>query len=115
MNKISELGGMLRKTFQCNKARLDCLTNLLLALLMMRTVNLSELAVGMESEAKVSSRYKRIKRFFQQFVFDYEKIASWIMSLFRLKNKNLSDLFENQSLLQPFLVAKEYTLFYQLI
>ena len=64
MNRISELKEMLSDNLSWNKARIDCLARLLLALFAVRTVNLSELAVGFGAEAEISSRYRRLQRFF---------------------------------------------------
>lgn len=82
MDKTSELQGILGKFLIWNKARLDCFTRMLLALFVARTVNLSEIAVVMISKAEVSSRYKRLQRFFRDFRLDYNVIAKWIFSLF---------------------------------
>jgi hypothetical protein len=82
MNKISELKGILGENLKWNKARLDCFVRMLLALFAVRTVNLSELAVAFASKAEVSSRYKRLQRFFGQFKIDYSVIARWIFKLF---------------------------------
>src|SRR5437763_1819323 len=82
MNKISELRRILGDNFSWNKARLDCVVRFLLALFAVRTVNLSEIAVGFVSRAKVTSRYKRLCRFFRQFKLDYAQVAIWIFKLF---------------------------------
>lgn len=55
---------------------------MLLALFVARTVNLSEIAVVMISRAEVSSRYKRLQRFFRSFCIDYNVIAKFIFNLF---------------------------------
>ncbi len=44
MNKISELKRILGENLPWNKARLDCFALMLLALFVVRTVNLSEIA-----------------------------------------------------------------------
>jgi hypothetical protein len=80
--KISELTQILSHHFSWNKSRLDCLVRLLLALFAVRTVNLSEIAVAFTSKAEVSSRYKRLHRFFKQFTLDYTVIARWVFWLF---------------------------------
>lgn len=82
MGKISELRGILGKFLFWNKARLDCFTRMLLALFVARTVNLSEIAVVMISRAEVSSKYKRLQRFFRNFRIDYNVIAKFIFNLF---------------------------------
>lgn len=89
MNKVSELKVMIGQTFSWNKARLDCFVRMLLALFAVRTVNLSEIAVAFASEAEISSRYKRLQRFFAQFKFDYSQVACWIFNLFFSENKPL--------------------------
>ncbi|HEY2566796.1 MAG TPA: hypothetical protein VGH95_03725 [Candidatus Aquirickettsiella sp.] len=88
MNKVSELKVMIGQTFSWNKARLDCFVRMLLALFAVRTVNLSEIAVAFASRAEISSRYKRLQRFFAQFKFDYSQIARWIFKLFFSGNKS---------------------------
>jgi len=89
MNKVNELKVMIGQTFSWNKARLDCFVRMLLALFAVRTVNLSEIAVAFASEAEISSRYKRLQRFFAQFRFDYSQVACWIFKLFFSENKSL--------------------------
>lgn len=82
MDRISELSSILGENFSWNKARLDCFVRMLLALFSVRTANLSELAVAFSSNAKVESRYKRIKRFFRFFQFDYNALARFIFKLY---------------------------------
>lgn len=67
MDKVSELKAILGEKFAWNKARLDCFCRMLLALFKVRTINLSEIAVGFEAKASVTSRYQRLYRFFRQF------------------------------------------------
>jgi Transposase DDE domain len=82
MNKISELKEILSDNLHWNKARIDCLSRLLLALFAVRTVNLSELATAFGSESEINSRYRRLQRFFALFELDYTVLASWIFKLF---------------------------------
>lgn len=82
MNYVSELKAILQEIFHWNKARLECFVRMLLALFAVRTVNLSEIAIGFASSAKVTSRYKRLHRFFKQFKIDYDLIAIFIFKLF---------------------------------
>ncbi|KTD32923.1 transposase [Legionella nautarum] len=82
MNKISELKSILGENLPWNKARLDCFVKMLLALFVVRTVNLSEIAVAFSSKAELSSRYKRLQRFFAQFKIDYTIFARLIFKLF---------------------------------
>lgn len=82
MKHISELMTTLNQHLHWNKARIGCFAQMLLALLAVRTVNLSEIAVGCAARTQVSSRYKRLQRFFKFIKMDYELIAHWLFKLF---------------------------------
>jgi len=82
MEQISELGTILNGFLSLNKARLTCLTRIIVALFIVRTVNLREVAVAFNSKADIDSRYKRIKRFFAQIKLNPDAIACWIFGLF---------------------------------
>lgn len=82
MEKISELKNILGKYLDWNKARIDCFAQMLNALFVVRTVNLREMAVAMGSDAKLDSRYMRLKRFFRFFEIDLGVIARWIFKWF---------------------------------
>ncbi|WP_242602106.1 IS4 family transposase [Legionella yabuuchiae] len=87
--EINVLRDMLNGYFKWNKARMDCFVCMLVALLRVRTVNLSELASGFMSKAQETSRYKRIKRFIKEFEIDYSMIASWAIGVFGLSGQSL--------------------------
>lgn len=82
MKYISELREILGQQLDWRKPRLDCFAQMLLALFAVRSVNLSEIAVAMQADVLIESRYKRVKRFFSGFEFDFIPIARWIYSLF---------------------------------
>lgn len=82
MNKISELKSILGQTFHWHKSRLDCFSQMLVALFAVRTVNLKEIALAMLSRATTDSRYRRLQRFFAFFDIDYDTLAIWIFRLF---------------------------------
>ncbi len=82
MDKISELKRILGENLIWNKARLDCFVRMLVALFVVRTVNLSEIAVAFSSKADLNSRYKRLQRFFAKFNIDYTIIARLLFKLF---------------------------------
>lgn len=88
MDKLSELEGILKEELGWNKARLACFTRMLIALLTIRSVNLNKLAAIFSSSSQISSRYRRLQRFFALFRLDYEKIAGLIFKLFLLLVKN---------------------------
>ena len=78
MPHINELTDILHEYFPWNKARLSCFAGMLIALFAVRTVNLTQIACALAGEAKESSRYRRVQRFFSEFEFDYHKIAAFI-------------------------------------
>jgi len=86
MEMINELMTSLRQYFPWNKARLYCLSAIIIGLFKVRTVNLQELATAFPSAATISSRYRRLQRFFALFKFDYTKIAQWSFQLFFATN-----------------------------
>lgn len=87
MKYISELSSILSQQLNWHKSRIDCFAQMLLGLFIVRSVNLSEIAVAMDgSKASIDSRYKRIYRFFSNFELDFVWIARWIYGLFFDKN-----------------------------
>lgn len=87
MKYISELRIILSHQLDWHKSRIDCFAQMLLALFLVRSVNLSEIAVAMEGDkASIDSRYKRVYRFFSKFEFDFTWIARWVYSLFFNEN-----------------------------
>ena len=87
MKYISELSEILSQQLNWHKSRMNCFTQMLLALFVVRSVNLSEIAVAMDgNRASIDSRYKRIYRFFSQFELDFTWIARCIYFLFFDKN-----------------------------
>lgn len=89
MKYSSELKAILSQQLVWHKSRLDCFAEMLLALFIVRTVNLSEIAVAMDCKASIDSRYKRIHRFFSKFEIDFTCIAKWIYALFFDKNQSV--------------------------
>lgn len=80
--EVNELSAILNGYFQWNKARMSCFVGMLLALIKVRTVNLTEIACGFPSDALQESRYKRVKRFFQKFTIELSVVARWVMDYF---------------------------------
>ena len=76
------LRNMLKEHLSWNKARLDCFIGMLLSLLHLKHINLTQLAISFASDAEISSRYRRLQRFFKEVSFDYDAIARLIMQLF---------------------------------
>jgi hypothetical protein len=87
MNRISELRDSLSQFFDWHKSRLDCLAQILQALLIVRTVNLTQIASAFKSDVKEESSYRRICRFFTGFPIDMSLIVPLIFRLFPFEGK----------------------------
>lgn len=70
-----------------NKSRLDCFISLLVALIRAKRMNLTQLCLHFNDNASPKSRYRRLQRFFQSVVFDYDALARLIMQLFGFNEK----------------------------
>jgi hypothetical protein len=81
------LRAILKDHVSWSKRRLDCFIGLLLALIQSRHMNLTQLAVNFGGQATLKSRYRRLQRFFQTVVFDYDAVAHLIMQLFDFKDQ----------------------------
>lgn len=71
MKDINGLLTSLNGYLEWNKARTECFTVMLLELFAVKVANLQELALAFQSEAQISSRYRRLQRFFANFNIDY--------------------------------------------
>ena len=63
MEAISELAAILHDYFPWNKARLDCLTKMIFAILTVQTVNMASIANVFSGKAAPESHYRRLQRF----------------------------------------------------
>lgn len=75
MRQISELENTLIHFLDWNKARIAFLIQVLQALFLVRTVNLTQIAQAFQTAAKEESVYRRIQRFFKDFSFDMSFIV----------------------------------------
>lgn len=87
MKLISELETTLSHFFDWNKARLNCLGQIIQALFVVRTINLTQIASAFKSEVKTESSYRRVCRFFTGFTFDMSRIVPLVFRLFPLGDK----------------------------
>ena len=63
MEAISELRVILHDYFPWNKARLDCFSKMIFAILTVQTVNMASIANAFSGEATPESHYRRLQRF----------------------------------------------------
>jgi hypothetical protein len=85
MTEVKMLETVLKKHLKLNSARMNFLANFIIALLKVRTVNLTEIAVAFCGKAKKDSHYKRLQRFFRSFPLDLTKIAKFIAGFLPVK------------------------------
>jgi hypothetical protein len=87
MKHVSELRITLSHFFNWHKCRLDCLGQIVQALFVVRTINLTQVASAFKSEVKEGSSYRRVCRFFTNFTFDLSGIVPLVFRLFPIGNK----------------------------
>jgi len=87
MKEVKVLKNALKSQLPMNAARLHCLAGIIIALIKVRTVNLTQVAVGFPGKSKKDSKYKRIQRFFNSFSFDYPLIAKFVVKLLGIRDK----------------------------
>ena len=79
MTELSPLINVLTATFGWHKARIIFVSQFLLALIRVRTVNFTELAAAFCGSAKPAFHYRRIQRFFQAFSVTRAQIAAAVV------------------------------------
>ena len=84
MADIRLLERTLRDNVAWNKARINFLARFIIALIEVRTVNLSEIAQVFLGRAKRESHYKRVQRFLRFFELPYAQVARFVVRLLRV-------------------------------
>jgi len=79
MSQIAKLTEIFNSRPWWNKARADLLSLFIVALLKVRSVNLTKIAVAMPGRAKTDLKYKRLQRFVANFDFSMNDIARLIV------------------------------------
>ncbi|NRB06838.1 MAG: hypothetical protein HRU34_05760 [Richelia sp.] len=82
MSEFNRLPLILGKQFQWHGARLTLLAQFFVAVIRVRSVNLSQLSTAFVGKTLVASNYERLQRFFREFRIDYvefaRSITTWI-------------------------------------
>lgn len=86
MRESTALLGILQQHFDWHKARLACLAAFVVALVKVRTVNLTEVALALNPGVKAASNYRRIQRFLASFEVDFEAVARLMLTLVPVKS-----------------------------
>jgi len=87
---ISELERSLRKAFWFNKATLACLCQMIFGLINYRTVDLAQLAAGLEGTALLASKQRRIKRLLMRWPVKLDWLGPWLLSWFYNHDEKIS-------------------------
>ena len=89
MKPNNKLIRILKAEFKWDKRRIDCFVKILLAMIVVRTVNLSIIATQITSKALPHNRYRRLQRFFSKMQINYDVVANFIFRLFDFDNKKV--------------------------
>jgi Transposase DDE domain len=87
MTELSPLIAILTTSFDWHGARITFVAQFLVALIRVRTVNLTEIATAFCGDAKIESHYRRIQRFFKEFSLSRSQVAAVILRLLPLGEK----------------------------
>lgn len=79
MTERYPLINLLHASLDWNRARMTFLAQFIVAVIRVRTVNLSEIATAFCGSAKPASHYRRIQRFFKDFTVTRAQIAARVV------------------------------------
>ncbi len=87
MVEVHMLQAVFIEVLTWHRARINFLSNFLIALLKVKNVNLVEIATAFSGKATKDSKYRRIKRFFSAFVIEAVHLAHLIIQLLPIKEE----------------------------
>jgi Transposase DDE domain len=76
----TKLQAYLAEQLAASEHRLDFIARFILALIQVKTVKLTQVALAFNGQVKSASNYRRIQRFFEQFSFDKQVISQWLIA-----------------------------------
>ena len=82
MRHISELESILRTQLNWDKRKLNCTVQVVIAMIVTRTVCLSTIAKQLSGSSKLSSRYRRIQRLLHDWPERTDWIGPWLLTWF---------------------------------
>ena len=83
-NKLIEI---LNAELKWNKKRMECFVEMLLAIMVVTTTNLSMIANQVVNKTKLKNRYRRLQKFFAGCKINYDRVAKFIFKLFCFRTK----------------------------
>ena len=87
MSELSPLMNIFKEQLGWHQARINFASNFVLALIRVRTINLTEIATAFSGRAQVPSHYRRLQRFFKDFDIHFTLIAQLIVSLIPFEDR----------------------------
>jgi hypothetical protein len=85
MKHAHKLEEVFQEKLKWNKARIKFFALFIIALITVRTVNLTEIALSINAFVLIESNYRRIQRFFSDFKVDFDLIAKLIVDIIPVK------------------------------
>ena len=90
MPNLNRLNEILTQNLTMNKARITCLSLMIIALITAQSSNLKKIARHLPSRGKTDSHYRRLQRFIASAVIDYDQLAILLYRLFGLSKVTLT-------------------------
>ena len=78
--RSTKLKRYLEAQIAASEHRLDFIARFILALIQVKTVNLTQLGLALNGQVKSTSNYRSIQRFFEQFSFNKQVISQWLIT-----------------------------------
>ena len=82
MRHISELAQILRTQLPLDKRKLEAVVQVIVAIIFLRTVNLTSLAKHLGGKAELRSRYRRIQRLIHEWPRHTDWLGPWLLTWF---------------------------------
>ena len=80
MKHINKIQKILQLYFKCDKRRLQFISSFVVSLVRARTIALSNLSVIFNPGVKSESNYRRMQRFFEDYMMDYSEVSKLVIS-----------------------------------
>ena len=79
--ELQPLINLINNHFKLNLSRTKCLSQIILSMIKLQTVNLATICNGFESKAKAASSYKRLQRFIKNELLPQKTLAKFIVAI----------------------------------
>lgn len=79
--ELQPLIGLIDNNFDLNLSRTKCMSQLILSMVKLQTVNLSNICNGFVGKSKAASNYKRLQRFIKLELIPQRALARFIVAL----------------------------------